>query len=117
MNLLTSIQNFILSKGLVILDIIPDNTQDDDINNALADVAFVITNIIIPVAMFIALCVFVFIGIKEGIKMANARSEEEKTNSKKNLIWLVIGMGVTAMSIWLVPLIFNLLRGVNGIGS
>lgn len=74
---------------------------------------------IIPALMTVATVVLVVLGIVNGVHMAKASTEEEKTKAKKNHIGLLAGAVICVAAIWLIPLIIQLALGVfnpaNGI--
>lgn len=91
------------------------------IANAAADTAYSTINMkllelfnsyIIPGLMTVASVVLVVLGIVNGIRVAKASTEEEKTKAKKNIIGLLIGAIVCVASIWLIPLIIELATGI-----
>ena len=81
----------------------------DEINNKILDL---FNTYIIPTLMTAAAIILVILGIVNGIRMAKAQTEEEKTKAKKNLIGLLAGAIICVASIWLIPLIIDLCLGV-----
>ena len=65
--------------------------------------------------MTVATVVLVIMGIVTGINMAKASTEEEKSKAKKNLIGILLGAAVCIASIWLIPLIIDLLVAEFGL--
>lgn len=75
---------------------------------------------LIPTLLTIAAGVFLVLGIINGIRMAKASTDEEKTKAKKALIGQLLGMVVCVVSIWLAPLLMNFLMTVfsgNGLDA
>lgn len=67
---------------------------------------------LVPTLMTIAAAVFLVLGIINGIRMAKASTDEDKTKAKKALIGMAVGMVVCVASIWLAPLLMNFLMTV-----
>lgn len=67
---------------------------------------------IIPGLMTAVTIVLVIVGIVTGVQLAKAASEEEKTKAKKRLLGLGLGIVVCVASIWLIPLLIDLLAGI-----
>ena len=67
---------------------------------------------VIPLLLTVATAILIIFGIINGIRLAKASTDEEKTKAKKNLIGIVIGAVVCVASIWLIPLIINIALGV-----
>lgn len=67
---------------------------------------------VIPLMMTVATIILVIFGIINGIRLAKASTDEEKTKAKKNLIGIVLGAIVCVASIWVIPLIINIALGV-----
>lgn len=83
----------------------------DEINSKVLEL---FNDYIIPALMTCAAIVLVVFGIVNGVRMAKAQTEEEKTKAKKNLIGLIVGAIACVASIWLIPLIIELSLGVFG---
>lgn len=67
-------------------------------------------NYVVSTLFVIATAVFLVLGIINGIRMAKATTDEEKTKAKKALIGQLIGMIVCFASVWLAPLLIELLQ-------
>ena len=72
---------------------------------------------LIPTLFTIAAAVFLVLGIINGIRMAKASTDEEKTKAKKALIGELIGMVVCVVSVWLAPLLMDFLMSVFSNGE
>ena len=75
-------------------------------------VTLLMNSYVIPLMMTVATIVLVIFGIINGIRIAKASTDEEKTKAKKNLIGIVLGAFICVASIWLIPLIINIAIGV-----
>lgn len=75
----------------------------------------IVNTYVIPALMTVATVVLVIMGIVTGINMAKASTEEEKSKAKKNLIGILLGAAVCIASIWLIPLIIDLLVAEFGL--
>ena len=71
-----------------------------------------INSYVIPLLLTVATAILIIFGIINGIRLAKASTDEEKTKAKKNLIGIVFGAVVCVASIWLIPLIINIALGV-----
>ena len=69
-------------------------------------------NFLIPTLLTIASGVFLVLIIINGIRMARASTDEEKTKAKKALIGQAIGMVVCFVGVWLVPAFVEFLQAV-----
>lgn len=67
-------------------------------------------NYVISTLFLIATAVFLYLGIKNGISIAKITTDEEKTKAKRALIGQIIGMIVCFASVWLAPLLIELLQ-------
>lgn len=72
----------------------------------------VVNTYVIPALMTVATVVLVVCGIITGIQLAKASTDEEKTKAKKRLIGIGAGAVVCAVSIWVIPLLVELLTKV-----
>lgn len=75
-------------------------------------VTLLVNKYVIPLMMTVATIILVIFGIINGIRLAKASTDEEKTKAKKNLIGIVLGAIICVASIWLIPLIINIALGV-----
>ena len=87
---------------------------DNEYNNMMGTLLGFFNNFLIPTLLTIATGVFLVLIIINGIKIARASTDEEKTKAKKALIGQVVGMLVCFVGIWLVPAFIDFLAAVFG---
>ncbi|MBO5416762.1 MAG: hypothetical protein J6A83_09055 [Clostridia bacterium] len=96
------------------------NAGNNQYQNMIGQLVTFFNSYLIPTLLTIAAGVFLVLGIINGIRMAKASTDEEKTKAKKALIGQLLGMVVCVVSIWLAPLLMNFLMTVfsgNGLDA
>ena len=88
------------------------NTGENQYQNMIEPLVNFFNSYLVPTLLTIAAAVFLVLGIINGIRMAKASTDEEKTKAKKALIGQFIGMVICVVSIWLAPLLMNFLMSV-----
>lgn len=72
---------------------------------------------IVPTLLVIATAVFLVLGIINGIRMAKATTDEEKTKARNALIGLLIGIIITIAALVLIPLLIDYLKDTLKLGG
>ena len=72
---------------------------------------------IVPALLIIATAVFLVLGIINGIRMAKATTDEEKTKARNALIGLLIGIIITIAALVLIPLLIDYLKTIWNLGG
>ena len=93
------------------------NAGQGDITTLTEPLIAVFNHYVVPVMLAIASAVFVALAIINGIHMAKASTDEEKTKAKKALFGLLVGVIITVAGIWLIPELLDFLVGDFGIGD
>lgn len=105
--------NYFLGAMTGLLGAVTRSEQDADAASAeiTEKVTKLVNSYLIPLLMTVATIVLVIFGIINGIRLAKASTDEEKTKVKKNLIGIILGAIICVASIWLIPLIINIAMG------
>lgn len=85
---------------------------DGNYDNIMQPILEAFNSYVIPALMIMATIVLVVFGVINGIRLAKSSQEEEKQKAKKNIIGLLLGALVCVGSIWLLPLLIDLISSL-----
>ena len=88
-----------------------------DLDTLLKPLKDLFNDAVVPTLLVVATAVFLILGIINGIRMAKATTDEEKTKARNALLGLLLGVIITIAALVLIPTLIAYLKETLELGG
>lgn len=93
------------------------DTGDGAVDSIFTNVETLIYNVVIPAILWIVGVVCLINAILIGVNMTQAKTPEDRDAAKKKLVWFLVGLAVSFILAFSVPILINYLGQLFRIGK